>query len=205
MTTAPTPRRGGRFLACALACILGCAGRQPPQEQAPPVRAAAARVSPGAPGSAAAPGTGSASAAAGAGDAASEGAPGAPVPPPPSADEQDAFALMRSAGDLAKQGQSRLASPDGERVVFVKPAGPQGKPSLWVSRKDGGEARKLVDVETSRVENPPRGIPLSEASGISDLSFSPDGKQVYFQTDGWSSCSTATSFRSRCRPWIGIS
>ena len=176
---APAPRRGGFFLACALACILGCASRQ---EQTPPVLAPAARVAPGTPSSASSQGAGSAPAAAGAGAAVSEGTP--PTAPPSAADP-DASEPGRSADDPAKAGRARLASPDGERVVFVQPEGPKGKPSLWVSRKDGGEPRKLVDVETAKVENPPRGITLAEATMIFDLSFSADGKKVYFQTDGW--------------------
>jgi hypothetical protein len=173
----PTPRRGGLLLACTLASILGCTGRQ---ELAPPVLAAAARVPPGAPSDAPPLGAGSAPAAADAGEASSEGAT---LPAPPSPEDNNLFGLVRSAGDLAKAGSNRLASPDGARVVFVKPEGPKGKPSLWVSRKDGGDARKLVDVDTTHVEGSPGGIALGETSGIFDLSFSPDGKKVYFQTD----------------------
>jgi hypothetical protein len=176
------PRASG--LALALLFALGCAASR---EQAGLHAAArAASASPSAPSAAISPPAASAGVAApapaGSGPAASDGAT---LPAPPSPDQHNLFGLVRSAGDLAGEEGGRVASPDGGRVAFVRSGSEKGKASLWVASKDGSQTRMLVDAASARVENPHDGAPLAETSGLFGLSFSADGKTLYFQADGW--------------------
>jgi hypothetical protein len=118
-------------------------------------------------------------------------APAAAAPDPANAGElpdpgpDNPFGLVRDAARIAaERGEERAKSLDGKRIAFVR-VEQKGKASLWVAKADGSAERKVLDVATAKVENPNSGTVLADTSAIFGLSFSPDGKEIYFQADGF--------------------
>jgi len=77
-------------------------------------------------------------------------------------------------------------------VAWLAPVG-SSVSGVWIADGDGTSARCLVDPARTRVENPALGnhhtgnpaMPLGERFAFSDLTFAPDGRELYFEDYGW--------------------
>jgi hypothetical protein len=106
------------------------------------------------------------------------------LPTPRSASDNNPFALVRSASDIAASELPFVASPDGKRFAFLPPSGSE-HPQLWLANRDGSGARQLVDLATTQAKLSEDEVGPIPSSSLFAPSFSPDGKKVYFMTDGW--------------------
>ncbi|WP_437981143.1 TolB family protein [Sorangium sp. So ce117] len=125
-----------------------------------------------------------------------EAAPGSSgLPAPRSERDNNPFALVRPADEIAAEGPEFVLSPSGREFAFVRAEG--GKyPELWIADRDGDNARLLVDlsVTESTLVDGERGTIPSES--LFAPSFSADGRSLYFQTDGWATSLALYSVRS---------
>jgi hypothetical protein len=100
------------------------------------------------------------------------------LPAPPQPEQNNVFGHVRPASEL-EDPEARAVSPDGTHVATAR------KASVWLSDPDGKNGREVLDAATAKVDNPPDGTSLAATSGVYDLAFSPNGKHLYFQADGW--------------------
>jgi hypothetical protein len=114
--------------------------------------------------------------------AAAEDGPALPVPR--SEADNNPFALVRPADEIAEEGPAFVLSADEKRFVFVRPEG-DVFPELWIADIDGLNARRLVDLRTSVSTLPEGESGTIPSASLFAPAFSADGRHVYFQTDGW--------------------
>jgi hypothetical protein len=106
------------------------------------------------------------------------------LPAPRSESDNNPFALVRPADEIAEEGPAFVISPDEKRFVFVRREG-AAFPELWIADVDGSNPQRLVDLRTSvgaLAEGESGKIP---SESLFAPAFSADGRRVYFQTDGW--------------------
>jgi serine/threonine protein kinase/Tol biopolymer transport system component len=74
--------------------------------------------------------------------------------------------ITHSPGDKSQPGWS----PDGKRLLYIAPGGPDGKLDIWMVNSDGsGEPKDLTNLKGNETEP----------------AWSPDGKWIAFTSDKW--------------------
>ncbi len=106
------------------------------------------------------------------------------LPRPRSQADNNLFALVRSAQELAEEDEGFVLSPDGASFAFVREEYGSHH-ELWIADLDGSNARLLVDLRTSVGKLPDGETGLIPSDHLFAPTFSADGRSVYFQTDGW--------------------
>jgi hypothetical protein len=107
------------------------------------------------------------------------------VPVPRSPYDNNPFALVRSSTDIAAdEHESFVVSPDKKHIAFIVPEG-SSFPAIWLARADGGDARELVHLARTPAKSPDGEEGLIPSESLFSLAFSPDAREIYFQTDGW--------------------
>lgn len=121
-----------------------------------------------------------ATALAGGGDPAALG-----VPHPRSPDDNNLFSLVRPSTEIAdEEHESFVVSHDREWIAYVVPEGGHF-PALWLAKADGSDAREIAHLSRTKAKLPDGTEgPIATASLFS-IAFSPDDRELYFQTDGW--------------------
>jgi hypothetical protein len=106
------------------------------------------------------------------------------LPAPRSEADNNPFAMVRSAQELAEEDEGVVLSPDGASFAFVR-AESGSHHELWIADLDGSNARLLVDLRTSVGKLAEGETGLIPSDHLFAPAFSADGRSVYFQTDGW--------------------
>jgi hypothetical protein len=113
------------------------------------------------------------------------GAPApAAIPPARQPGDNNPGNLVRPSSDVAAEVPRFVFSPDGKRLAFVRLE--RGLGSIWLAAADGSDARQVLDLGSAHLLLPEEGGWVeAEPQAFFDLRFSPDGSQLFFQTDGW--------------------
>jgi hypothetical protein len=106
------------------------------------------------------------------------------LPPPRSEADNNPFAIVRSARELAEEEEGFVLAPDRASFAFIRPEYGSYH-ELWIADVDGSNARLLVDLRTSIGKLAEGETGLVPSDHLFAPTFSADGLYVYFQTDGW--------------------
>lgn len=116
-------------------------------------------------------------------DGAEPAALGVPVPRSPY--DNNLFSLVRGSTELAAEEHESFAlSHDRKRIAYVVQEG-AAFPALWVAGANGSGAHEVVHLSRTNAKLPDGTEGPIASESLFSIAFSPDDREIYFQTDGW--------------------